>query len=372
MIFKTNTFRGTSIIVLGLFLVLSIGALKLINSQTFQKLDVLEQKPAPRPPQSDLKLKGSIPYWDQEKAFASFKNNVNHFDYVSTFWYFLDSDGSIQKYKYANEDPKIISFAHNNDVKIFTTITNLPDPGDWDSERVENVIENQSTRQKHIEDIKQNINNLNFDGVIIDYEMVNERARDNFSDFIDELSDKLHKENKVVAVALHPKSGENKKGEDNGSKSQDWQKLAKSADQLYIMGYGEHWDTSASGPIASAPWIKRILDYATILKIDRQKLYLGIPLYGYSWKQESNQKAKDLKYSDVQKILADQDMEPQWDETAKSPHFQYDSGGESYKVWFENAQSVKDKVDLAKKYGLGGVNFWRLGDEDPTIWESLE
>ena len=46
-----------------------------------------------------VQMRGSIPYWDQEKAFASCSQNASEFDYVSLFWYFLAADGKVKKYQ---------------------------------------------------------------------------------------------------------------------------------------------------------------------------------------------------------------------------------------------------------------------------------
>src|SRR3989344_7179768 len=54
---------------------------------------------------SQFLIKGSIPYWDQEHAVASFEQHVAIFNYVNVFWYYLGSDGSVVKYEYAQEDP---------------------------------------------------------------------------------------------------------------------------------------------------------------------------------------------------------------------------------------------------------------------------
>jgi spore germination protein YaaH len=98
---------------------------------------------------------------------------------------------------------------------------------------------------------------------------------------------------------------------------------------------------------------------------------LGIPVYGYSWPQNSNDKAKDLTYQDTEKILQDKNISPNWDDTAKTPYFEYQTNGKNYKVWYENAKSIEEKIKLAKESGFAGVNLWRLGEEDPAIWRNL-
>ena len=50
--------------------------------------------------------------------------------------------------------------------------------------------------------------------------------------------------------------------------------------------------------------------------------------------------------------------------------------GERYKVWYENEQSVLDKIELARMFGITGVSLWRLGNI-PTatgydVWSAVE
>jgi len=322
--------------------------------------------PTPRPP---LLVKGSIPYWDQRLAVRSFQDHVEQLDIVSLFWYFLTEDGFIRKYQYAQEDASIIRFAHENGVQVTAVITNLPEEAgsSWDSDRVERVLVDRESRAKHIADITEKLESLGFDGVTIDYEGVVGGQRENFTLFIQELASALHRSNKLVGVALHPKTGE---ASDRRYDFQDWISLAASADHLYIMSYGEHWDGGEPGPIASYGWVKQIVYYAKSMEVPKNKLFLGIPLYGYDWEAESDE-AEGLSYSDVATLLARYSEEVEWDSNARSPHFHYESSGREHEVWFENAQSVGEKIRLADETDLAGIAFWRLGGEDPEIWESV-
>ena len=318
-------------------------------------------------------IRGSIPYWEQEKAFLSFSQNANKFDYISLYWYYLGTNGQIKKYSGAREDQNIIKLAHDNNVKVGAIVTNLLDDEDlgWNSPRVEAWIKNDSAIEAHVSSIGEKLTNAGFDGVIVDYELVNAGQKENFSKFIKALSEKMHKEGKFVTVALHPKTAEGKKGEEIG-RFQDWKEISKYADQLSIMGYSEHGDEDESGPIASVGWVDSIVNYALSLKIPREKLFLGIPLYGYRWQVGSDENAEGLTFAQIQKIISANQIEVQWDETAKSPYFSYEKDGEEYIVWFENAGSVSEKISLADEAGFGGVNFWRLGDEDPQIWQKVQ
>lgn len=320
-----------------------------------------------------LLVRAGIPYWDQEKALASFSQNIDKFDYVGFFWYYVGSNGDVVRYRNAKEDKNIIAIAQENNVKTVAVVTNLLDDEGlgWNRERVRNLINNGEARNSHIEKISQKIKNFGFDGVLVDYESLDERQKEDFIRFVEELSEKLHEDGKFVAVSLLPKSEKTKDKDGFGAIAQDWKEISKYADQLHIQAYSEHNNEGPAGPIASISWVEEIVNYALSLKIPREKLFLGIPLYGYKWQVDSDEDAEGLTFEQVQKIVKGNQIEILWDEEAKSPYFEYEKDGDTFEVWFENARSIDEKLKLADKAGFAGVNFWRLGDEDPAIWQKV-
>src|SRR3990167_7821725 len=135
-----------------------------------------------------LFIRGSIPYWEQEKAYLSFSQNASKFDYISLYWYYLGKDGQIKKYRGAKEDLNIIKLAHDNNVKVGAIVTNLLDDEDlgWNSARVEAFIKNDSAIETHVNSIGEKLTNTGFDGVIVDYELVDKSQKENFSKFVKE------------------------------------------------------------------------------------------------------------------------------------------------------------------------------------------
>ena len=62
-----------------------------------------------------------------------------------------------------------------------------------------------------------------------------------------------------------------------------------------------------------------------------------------------------------------------FDETSKTPMFRYtNSAGQRREVWFENAASIAHKIDLVNKWDLNGFALWRIGMEDPAIWDVIK
>ena len=324
-------------------------------------------KSQPKP----LLIRSSIPYWDQQNASRTFEENISLFNQISLFWYYLNSQGKITKYQYAKIDPSIIALAQKYKIKSFFTLTNLGEQEDesWDSTRVEKVLASPTSRQNHIKDILNIFNSLPFDAVTIDYEAVSPSQRRNFTQFIYQLSESLHQKNKLLAIAIHPVS--NRQTEQRYY-FQDIVEIAKAADILSVMAYGEHDDESQPGPIASISWLNKITNYLHTKNLPLQKIFLGIPLYGYDWAVKSHRPAEGLTFQAVEQLAVKNEATLRWDNQSKSPYFTYSNRGQTHQVWYEDARSVNQKMKLAQANGLGGVSFWRLGGEDPKVWQVVK
>ena len=165
------------------------------------------------------------------------------------------------------------------------------------------------------------------------------------------------------------------------------------ADGLFIMAYDFYRPTSDNaGPVAPIggypdkydyDLTKMMEDYKKVA--DPEKIILGVPYYGYNWVVEDDSPNSTripgndvLGYSISQNYaqISDSDYRKDivWDEEAKVPYFTYTSDtGATRQVYFENAESLKEKYIFAKEEGLQGVGIWALGyDEDKKeLWNVL-
>jgi len=68
-----------------------------------------------------------------------------------------------------------------------------------------------------------------------------------------------------------------------------------------------------------------------------------------------------------------------WDEPSQNPYIEYRTeDAQRYKLWYEDAQSVAAKLQLARMFGITGVSVWRLGAipdfaqiPNYNVWEVL-
>lgn len=325
---------------------------------------------------------GWVPYWDQDDAMKSFWDNIDLFSHISLFWYVLDENGKIKNYRGATESRELIRSAQRNGVKVLAIITNLPDDDDagasnWDPERVWEVIKSKERRQKHVADLMDLVNRMGFDGINIDYEALPGKYRNNFTLFIQSLGEALQNQGKILAVALHPKTSEDNPMEDNGSHAQDWREIHPYVDQMHFMTYGEHYPGSHPGPVASPAWVDRVLNYATEKQgVPDDKIFLGLPLYAEVWERKNNNQFvgvdKEFTYREISSVTDRFDAEVKWSDPQGSPYLSFrNNKGVDHVVWFENKDSIREKLKLKAKYGIKNIALWRLGDEDPGIWEEI-
>lgn len=298
-------------------------------------------------------------WWDQDGGLNTIKDRVDQFTNISPFWYELTSDGAIQLFENA-EDKKVTSYLRHNHIKILPSVSN-----EQTREPLASIIADSSRRAAHVDELVDLVVNRHYDGLHLNYESLEAADKDNFTALVEELAAALHEEGKILSLSLHAKTDE--PGTWGGPQAQDWSKLGAAADWLKLMAYDYHWSTSEAGAIAPIDWVEQVLQHAVTL-IPRDKISLGIGLYGYDW---VGSLGEGVTYGHVQNLARDYNVSIVFDDTTKSPHLSYSQDSSAHEVWFENSASTKYKLDLAKDYGVGGINFWRLGDEDPGTWAAV-
>jgi spore germination protein YaaH len=206
----------------------------------------------------------------------------------------------------------------------------------------------------------------NYAGIDIDYEQLHAGDRQAFSTYVTPLAAALHAHGKVLSVAVFAKT--TAAGYSGQNVAEDYAVIGRAADQVRVMGYDYHWNSSPAGPIAPIGWIRSVLGYART-QIPPSKIILGVPLYGYDWVGDHG---TDLTWQQAVQLATAHGVAVQYDSTSQAPWFSYtDSSGRTHQVWFENPQSSAAKFAVAKEAGIGGIFLWMYGNESPATWPQL-
>jgi len=198
-----------------------------------------------------------------------------------------------------------------------------------------------------------------FDGVQIDFESV---ARDDaafFFDFLRDLRDALPA-GKELSIAVPART-------QRFTDAYDYIRIAPFVDRMVVMAYDEHWSTSAPGPVASLPWCARVTDYVQGV-VDNGKIVMGLPLYGRAW--QDKRLARALRFRNVQDLVAETGSTPSY-ASELGAWFEY-SESVQVKVFYDDARTLREKLDLYRGRGVIAVAFWRIGQGPPELWSTLE
>ena len=169
-------------------------------------------------------------------------------------------------------------------------------------------------------------------------------------------------------------------GSDNYSLCYDRPALAKAVDYMMLMAYDQYgtWciGTEKHGPTASLEWVESNLE--TMLGyegVSKEKLVLCIPFYYRSWlvnKDTGKTKTTATYYiKGAKDILEKYKNIAVWDEVDGQYYVETPEGTSIRKIWVESTESLKKKLEAAKKYDLAGIAAWRLGYESSEEWKII-
>lgn len=120
--------------------------------------------------------------------------------------------------------------------------------------------------------------------------------------------------------------------------------------------------------------MRAVIEYA-LTEIPAEKIFMGIPNYGYDWtlpyvKGES--RADSISNVEGVDLARRYGVNIEYDNYAQSPHFNYTAeDGREHEVWFEDAESIRQKLLLINEYGLKGAAYWNLMRPFPQNWAVL-
>ena len=116
--------------------------------------------------------------------------------------------------------------------------------------------------------------------------------------------------------------------------------------------------------------VRLVVEYA-LTEIPAEKIWMGIPNYGYDWTLPFRQgsRAQSISNQEAVSLAVQNRVAIRFDQAAQSPWFRYvDEQGREHEVWFEDARSIQAKLALAREYSLYGVSYWNLMRPFPQNW----
>ncbi len=297
------------------------------------------------------------------------RSTLPYINFLTPFTYGITPKGSLVDL----DDEELIAIANEYGVVPWMHLSTLTEQGNFSNELASMVLNSPEIQDSLTAEIIQNMQNKGYGGLDIDFEFVYPEDALLYGDFIGKLAGELNPLGYEVIAALAPKTSDTQRG--LLYEGHNYRAIGDNANAVLLMTY--EWGYTYGPPLAVAPIrnVRQVVEYALGI-IPHEKIFLGIPNYGYDWtlpyvKGESV--ADSISHVEAIQLAANFGAEIQYDEVAQSPWFRYtDKGGREHEVWFEDVRSIQQKFNLINEKNLRGAGYWNLMRPFQQNWSLLD
>ncbi len=226
------------------------------------------------------------------------------------------------------------------------------------------VLSSTASRQNLVSNVVSQALQLGLDGINLDFEGLDSACGPHYVQFLRELSVECRREGLVFSIDNYVPF------DFNTFYRLDIQ--GQIADYVIIMGYDEHWHNSGDpGSVASIGYVTAGLD-RTLEDVPAHKVVNALPFYTILWKIQGADVTDDyVTMVNQPGLISRNNLQPVWDEETCQNYAEWTSGNSTYRIWFEDSQSLMSKLNAMINRNIGGMAVWRLGYEDKNIWNLL-
>jgi len=316
-------------------------------------LSLADGKEVPR-----SKIFGFYVNWD-DTSFSSLQKNINSLDELIPEWLHLGNEnGDLSVDDQAIQD-KTMTFVSQNrpNLPIAPLINNFDQNlQNWNSQMLDKMLQSPNARSRTIQNLYDFVTINKFSGISIDFENVLDADQPLLAQFMKELYAKFHPMGLEVTQNV-PLNDE----------MFDLKTLSQSSDYLILMAYDEYSvGSDQAGPLASQTWFVDSMN-ARLKDVPAEKYIIALGSYGYNWDADTTSgqtytfqdSMLSAKYAGSKIVL---------DQNSLNPTYDYFDGDTLHHVWFLDATTAFNEISALKSVPVHGYALWRMGSEDPSIW----
>jgi peptidoglycan-N-acetylglucosamine deacetylase len=328
--------------------------------QTARKLAGPAPTPSARPrkksPDNEVRLAfytNGDPY-----SYASLEQHAAQITHLCPEWMtVINGMGDLQ----IDGDTRLLKLAATKGIALMPLLTNLV--GDtWQPEAIENLAHGPPARRdEFIQRVLSVLRNAKASGVVIDWQQIDPAYKKDVTKFIDKFADALHDDNKELWLCVQP-----------GQELDyiDFDALVDNVDRFVAMLFDETSDTDPPGPLASRPWFDGWV-HVLLEDSDTKQWIIALGSYGYDWTIGAK-KAELISFSEAMSRANDAEIKSaEVAGPSYSPYFYFEDEEKEHAVWFLDAVTFLNQLREVRDQKAGGFALYRLGSEDPAIWDAL-
>lgn len=354
----------------------------------------LEPSPTPRPATGGTELYGYLPYWQMNDAMATYLRSTP-LTTIALFSVSARRNGSISTgntgYRRITGDigRRLIDEAHARDARVelvftsfgaeknavfFGRVVAAPNASPAASAATSPAASAATSPKpppwrRTVDELVALALDLGVDGINVDVEVLDAQDRPAYGEFLAALRSALVAAIPGAWLTVATEAG--LRGVGNAAVA-----AAAGVDRLFLMGYDYHW--SGSVPGASSPvdrtdglyTLRWSIDRYVEAGVPRDRILLGLPLYGMQWRTEGPHRVfpvvgKGVTWipSQHRDLLLDRTFQPSRDRYEQVEWFARPDGDEWLLTFYDSPMTLRPKLALALDAGLAGAGFWAMGYE---------
>jgi peptidoglycan-N-acetylglucosamine deacetylase len=313
-------------------------------------------KPRKKAPPNEVRLAfytNGDPY-----SYTSLEEHASLITHLCPEWITVTNGlGDIQ----IDADSRLSKFCASKGITLMPLLTNLV--GDaWQPEAVENLAHGPADRQERFfAKVIAALRDAKAKGVVIDWEQIDPAYKKDLTTFIDKFCDALHNDDKELWLTVQP-----------GQELDyiDFDELSDNVDRFVASLFDETSDVDPAGPLGSRSWFEGWL-HVLLEGSDSKQWIITLGSYGYDW-TIGGKKAELISFPEAMSRAHNAEIEsaevigPDY-----NPYFYFEDGDKEHAVWFLDVTTFLNELRDVRDQKTGGFALYRLGTEDPAIWDAL-
>ena len=240
---------------------------------------------------------------------------------------------------------------------------------DFNPQTASAFLNSASARKQGFEKLLEHMLTFSLDGVNFDFENMHHTDKGAYTNHVKEITLMAHTLGAIVSVDVtkyEPTSL-------NWSMCYDRDKLGGIADYMALMAYDQYYAQSKTpGPVSGLVWAEECIK-TSLGEIPSEKLILGMPYYIRCWKTKNGGvvSSEAISMATANEYIEKNNAKGTYDNEHKMTKYSWTKDNHEYVLWLEDADSIRERVNLSKKYGLAGVASWRRGFETSDVWQVI-
>ncbi|MCI8551211.1 MAG: glycosyl hydrolase family 18 [Lachnospiraceae bacterium] len=310
---------------------------------------------------------------EDNAKLSEYLEGTQSLNVLSPTWFSVaDNQGNLNSLA----DRAYVDLAHGRGLQVWGLVDDFDENVD-----VLSLLSSTAARNNLVNGLMQAAADYGLDGINVDFEGIKSDSAPHFLQFIRELSIACRRAGLVLSIDNYVPAG-----------GRSWYNLREQgqvADYVIIMGYDEHYKGCCAGTNASIGFSQQGI-VSTLDYVPAEKVINGLPFFMRVWQEtpeenagsdaklyEDGMSVYDGRYArdsravgmdEGKRILSEHGVTPEWLNDLGQYYGQYEEDGSTWRIWLEDEESIRLKLEKVAEHGIAGVAFWKLGLESADVW----